>query len=461
MTTGPSPLTIPVVLAAGLGTRMRSRTPKVLHAVCGRPMLGYVLDAAREATGQRPLVVYSPATDAVCAAFPAEADFALQDEPRGTADAVRAALDVLPDDVDEIVVLSGDVPLIRSETVARLVDQRRVEQAPMALLTMRANDPAGLGRVLRDGRGRVARIVEERDATPEQLQIEEINVGLYGFDVRWLRRRLPEVRPSASNGELYLPALVELANGDGLSVTGLMVPPDGTLEGINNRVQLVAQAAVMRSRIAQRHLLAGVTIEDPSRVMIDGSVELAEDVTLEPDVVLRGTTRIGRDTVVRSGSQVVDSVVGERCVIWASVLESATVEDDVRIGPFSHLRPGARIESGAELGNFAEVKASRIGRGTRQHHFSYIGDADVGEGVNIGAGTITANYDGRSKHRTTIGDRAFIGSDTILRAPITVGEDAVTGAGSVVTHDVPPDTIVVGVPARTRSKRPAEDTGSS
>jgi bifunctional UDP-N-acetylglucosamine pyrophosphorylase/glucosamine-1-phosphate N-acetyltransferase len=195
--------------------------------------------------------------------------------------------------------------------------------------------------------------------------------------------------------------------------------------------------------------------------MIDASVQIAEDVTIEPDVILRGATRIGRDTVVRSGSQIFDSTIGERCLVWASVLESAVVEDDVRIGPLSHLRAGARIESGVELGNFAEVKASRIGRGTRQHHFSYVGDSDVGEAVNIGAGTITANYDGRAKHRTTIGDRAFIGSDTILRAPVTVGEDAVTGAGSVVTRDVPPDTIAVGVPARVRSKRtPEGDPGS-
>jgi bifunctional UDP-N-acetylglucosamine pyrophosphorylase/glucosamine-1-phosphate N-acetyltransferase len=217
----------------------------------------------------------------------------------------------------------------------------------------------------------------------------------------------------------------------------------------------------MQARICERLGAAGVTIQAPSRVVIDASVEIAEDVTIEPDVVLRGTTRIGRDTIVRNGSQIFDSTIGERCLVWASVLESAVVEDDVRIGPFSHLRPGARIESGVELGNFAEVKASRIGRGTRQHHFSYIGDADVGEGVNIGAGTITANYDGRAKHRTTIGDRAFIGSDTILRAPITVGEDAVTGAGSVVTRDVPPDQVAVGVPARVRSKRtPEGDQGS-
>jgi bifunctional UDP-N-acetylglucosamine pyrophosphorylase/glucosamine-1-phosphate N-acetyltransferase len=436
---------------------MRSRTPKVLHPICGQPMLGYVLAAARGATQARPLVVYSPATAAVCEAYDGEADFALQQEPRGTADAVAAAMAALPESTPEIVVLSGDVPLIEPATVLGVLEQRRGSGAVMALLTMNAVDPSGLGRVVRDGDGRVRQVIEERDASPAERQIDEINVGLYAFDASWLRGRLADVTPSASNGELYLPALVELALLDGRPVVALNVEPDIALQGINDRVQLAAQAKLMQQRICERHMRAGVTIVDSARVRIDGAVEIAEDVTIEPDVVIRGASCIGRDSVIRSGSQIVDTRIGERCVVWASVLESAIVEDDVRIGPFSHLRPGAHIGSGAELGNFAEVKASRIGRGTRQHHFSYIGDAEVGEDVNIGAGTITANYDGRRKHRTTIGARAFIGSDTILRAPVEVGEAAVTGAGSVVTRDVPADMLAVGVPARIRAKRAPED----
>ncbi len=420
-------------------------------------MLGYVLDVARRATGSRSLVVYSTATARICEVFAGEADFALQDEPRGTADAVRAALDVLPARVREICVLSGDVPLADPEVVAELLDARRDASAVMAILTVDAFEPEGLGRVVRDDAGRVARVVEEKDADRTELELTEINAGIYAFDVSWLRHRLPDVRPSGVTGELYLPALIELARAEGRAVAALQVEDDGSLDGINDRAQLAEAETEMRMRINEEHMLAGVTMLDPPSTLIDATVEIAEDVTLEPGVILRGSTRIGRDTVVRAGSQVFDSAVGERCVIWSSVIESSTVEDDCRIGPFAHLRSGSHVGPDVELGNFAEVKKSRIRRGSKQHHFSYIGDADIGESVNIGAGTITANYDGRAKHRTIIGDHAFIGSDTILRAPITIGEGAYTGAGSVVTHDVPAGMIAIGVPARIREKRAATE----
>jgi bifunctional UDP-N-acetylglucosamine pyrophosphorylase/glucosamine-1-phosphate N-acetyltransferase len=441
---------VAVIMAAGLGTRMRSRLPKVLHPVCGRPILAYVLDVAEAVTGRSAVVVTSPATEAVREVIGERAGYALQDVPRGTADAVRAALDVLPADAaDEIVVLNGDVPLLETPVIEALVAARRAADAVVALVTVDAREPDGLGRVLRapDGSA-VVGVVEAKDATPEQRSIAEINAGLYAFDAAWLRRRLPDVAPSPVTGELYLPLLVDLAVADGARVAAHRVPDDGTLLGVNDRVQLAGAERQVHDRIVTRHQLAGVTVIDPASTWIDATVELAEDVVLEPGVVLRGTTRIGRESRIRTGSQVVDTAVGERCTIWASVLESSIVEDDVRIGPFSHLRPGARVCAGAELGNFAEVKGATIGPGSKQHHFSYIGDAVVGANVNIGAGTITANYDGHRKHRTTIGDGAFIGSDTILRAPVTVGEGAATGAGSVVTHDVPPGHIVYGVPAR-------------
>jgi bifunctional UDP-N-acetylglucosamine pyrophosphorylase/glucosamine-1-phosphate N-acetyltransferase len=415
-------------------------------------MLAYVLEAAREATGERPLVVYSAHTEAVRSAFADEADFALQDEQRGTADAVRAALDVLPPDVGEIVVLSGDVPLIEPEDIDELALSRRETGAVMALLTVDAFDPEGLGRVLRDADDRVVGIVEEKDATAEQHEITEINAGVYAFDVAWLRKRLGDVQPSAATGELYLPQLVELARADHRPVAALLVEETGSLIGINDRSDLASAEMQMRLRINEGHMLAGVTMLDPDRTHIDATVELAEDVTLEPDVVLRGTTSIGRDTVIRMGSQLFNTSVGEGCVIWSSVLEDSVVADGARIGPFAHVRGGSEIGQGVELGNFAEVKASRVGSGTKQHHFSYIGDADLGSRVNIGAGTITANYDGVRKHRTTIGDGAFIGSDTILRAPVSVGDGAYTGAGAVVTRDVPAGKIAVGVPARIRER---------
>jgi bifunctional UDP-N-acetylglucosamine pyrophosphorylase/glucosamine-1-phosphate N-acetyltransferase len=429
--------TVPIVLAAGLGTRMRSRTPKLLHPICGRPMLAYVVDAARSATGATPLIVTSPQTASVRAAFEGQADFALQDEPRGTGDAVRAALAALPDDVGTVLVLNGDVPLIEAEDVDELVRVRQETSAPIALLTVDANDPSGLGRVVRDLKDRVVRIVEEKDATAEQRELAEINVGIYAFDVEWLRRRLPDVPPSPVSGEFYLTHLIELARADQLPVAALMLEDDGTLLGINDRVQLAETELDMRARINERHMRAGVTMLDPGSIRVDSTVEIAEDVILEGGVTLVGTTRIGRDSEIRRASYLVNATIGERCVVWASVIEDSEVEDGVRVGPFAHVRGGSHIEADVELGNYAEVKASRIGRGSKQHHFSYIGDATLGERVNVGAGTITANYDGVSKHKTTIGDRAFIGSDTILRAPVTVGEGAYTGAGAVVTRDVP------------------------
>ncbi len=454
------PATVPVVLAAGLGTRMRSRTPKVLHPLLGRPMLAYVLAAAQEATGARPLVVYSPATAAVREAFGDVADFVLQDEPKGTGDAVRAAVAALPATTADVVILSGDVPLVAPGLIAELAEARRVDGAVMTLVTFEAMEPGRLGRVIRDpdDEDAVVRIVEAKDATEAQLGVDEVNAGVYAFDLPWLSRRIGDLRPSFATGELYLTELAELARTDRQRVTALLVDDDGTLAGINDRQDLADAASLMGEIVNVAHMRAGVTMEDPSTAYVDATVEIASDVVLEPNVILRGATRIGEGTRIGSGSRIVDTVVGRECEIVASVLEQAEVEDEVRIGPFAHLRPGAVIGRGAKLGNYAEVKNSRIGPGVQQHHFSYIGDADVGARTNIGAGTITANYDGARKHRTTIGAGAFIGSDTMLVAPVTVGDGARTGAGSVVTHDVPDGMVAVGVPARLRPpKPPAED----
>jgi bifunctional UDP-N-acetylglucosamine pyrophosphorylase/glucosamine-1-phosphate N-acetyltransferase len=440
---------------------MRSATPKVLHPICGRPMLAYVLDAAVAATGMRPLVVISPPVSAIGEVFAAEADFAVQAEPRGTADAIAAALAVLPHMVTEIIVLSGDVPLVDAELMAELATARHDHDAAVALLTVDMDDPATLGRIVRGPDGRISGVVEFKDATPEQLEIDEINSGLYAFDVDWLRARIGDVEPSPVTGELYLPELIPLARADDRPVVTLEVEDDGTLLGINDRAQLADAELEMRLRINEGHMRAGVTMIDPVSTFIDASVRIAEDVTIEPSVILRGQTTIARDAVIRSGSQVFDSSIGERSVVWASILEDSVVESDVTIGPYSHARKGAHIGKGVQLGNFAEVKNSVVGAGTKSHHFSYLGDADVGENVNIGAGTITANYDGTHKHRTYIGAGAFIGSDTILRAPVSIGEGAFTGAGSVVTHDVPAGKMAVGLPARIRERRARADEAAA
>lgn len=439
---------------------MRSRIPKVLHELGGRPLLAWVLDAAREATGAPPIVVISPATAAVRDVFGEAAVWALQDEPRGTADAVRAGLALLPDTAEEVLVLSGDAPRIEAETLRRLAETRRLDAAVMTLLVVDALDPAGYGRIVRTAGGSVERIVEEKDADDAILEISEINAGTYAFDAAWLRRRIGDVRPSPATGELYLTELVELARAEGRLVTSLDVEDDGHQLGINDRVQLAQAEWDLRMETNSRLMRDGVTMLDPSTVYADPGVEIEPDVILEPFVILRGRTRIGTGTRIGAGSQIIDSTVGRDCRVWSSVVEGSTVGDRVTIGPFSHLRPGSVVEDEVEIGNYAEIKNSHLGRRVKQHHVSYLGDAEVGEETNVGAGTITANYDGRRKHRTTIGRRVFLGVDTMLRAPVTVGDGAKTGAGAVVTHDVPPGTLVVGVPARIREQRPAPDPGA-
>ena len=450
---GAGPRVVAVVMAAGLGTRMKSRTPKLLHPLAGRPMVAYVVDAGRETTGRRPVVVTSPVTAEVREALE-DVDWALQAEPRGTGDAVGSALAAIPGDVDEILVLTGDAPLLDAGLLHELLEERRLDQAAIALIAVDAIDPGNLGRVIRDEAGTVERIVEKKDATDEEIAVNEINSGLYAFDAAWLRARIGSLSPSPRTGEIYLTELVELARADGRLVVALTVEDDGRLLGINDRAELAQAEWDLRTKINGDLMRAGVTMRDPSTVYVDATVSVGEDVTLEPNVILRGTTSIGEGTTIGAASQIVDSAIGARCLVWASIVESSTVEDGAQIGPFSHLRPGSHVGRDSEVGNFAELKSTRLGPGVKQHHVSYLGDAEVGAGTNVGAGTITANYDGRRKHRTTIGERVFLGVDTMLRAPITVGDDAKTGAGAVVTRDVPPGKLAVGMPARMREPRP-------
>jgi bifunctional UDP-N-acetylglucosamine pyrophosphorylase/glucosamine-1-phosphate N-acetyltransferase len=456
--------TTAVVLAAGLGTRMKSSLPKVLHQLCGRPMLAYVLDAWADAcapehgAAARPVVVYSPAVEAIREPFAESADFALQPETRGTGDAVRVALPIVPEDAAEILVLYGDVPLVTGSDLRAVLDARREDDAAIALATVFAAEPDRLGRVVRSEFGTVESIVEAKDATEEELANNEVNAGLYAFDGAWLRRRIEAIPPSATTGELYLTELVRLAREDGRLVIAVAFEDDGRFDGINDRSQLAAAEWNLRVRRNEQHMRDGVTMRDPSTVYLDWDVRLAADVTLEPNVILRGTTSIGQGAVIGPGSQIADSSIGANTRVWASVVESSTVEDDVTIGPYSHVRPGSVVGRGAEVGNYAELKNTHLGPGSKQHHVSYLGDAEIGQRVNIGAGTITANYDGTRKARTTIGDGAFIGVDTMIVAPREIGEGARTGAGAVVTKDVPPGKLAVGVPARIREPRskPAE-----
>jgi bifunctional UDP-N-acetylglucosamine pyrophosphorylase/glucosamine-1-phosphate N-acetyltransferase len=443
-----------IVLAAGLGTRMRSQTPKVLHPVAGKPLLSHVLDTVR-AAGARPVVVLSKESEPA-RAIVGDAVVAMQDPPRGTGDAVRVALGAIPDASGEAFIVYGDSPLLRAVTLRALAGLRAKRGAPLALLTGLVGTANAYGRVVRDASGDVARVVEARLATPEEKQLAESNLGAYAVDLAWLRKAVPRLRANET-GEVFLTDLVALAVADGTRVAAYCTDDPDEGMGVNTRVELAAAEDAVRRRIRERHMLAGVTFHDPGSSLVDADVEIAPDAFIEHGSILEGRTRIGSGTHIGPYAIVRDTTVGERCRVEAAVLEGATLENDVSIGPYSHLRPGAHLEQGVEMGNFGEVKNARLGKGTKMHHFSYIGDAQVGQRVNIGAGTITLNYDGVRKHRTEIGDDAFIGSDSMLRAPIKIGARAVTGAGSVVTRDVPDDMLAVGMPARIRKKTERRD----
>jgi bifunctional UDP-N-acetylglucosamine pyrophosphorylase/glucosamine-1-phosphate N-acetyltransferase len=444
-----------IVLAAGLGTRMRSHTPKVLHLVAGRPLLSHVLEAVRGA-GARPVIVLSKESEPARAIVGEGAVIAVQDPPRGTGDAVRVALGAILDAAGEAFIVYGDTPLLRSTTLRALSDLRAKRGAKLALLSGLVGTANAYGRVVRDSSGDVARIVEARLATAEEQRLPESNLGAYAVDLAWLRKAVPRLRANET-GEVFLTDLVALAVAEGVRVAAYTTDDPDEAMGVNTRVELAAAEDVARRRIRDRHMLAGVTFHDPASSLVDADVEIAPDVVIEHGSILEGRTRIGQGTRIGPYAIVRDTQIGERCRVEAAVLEGATLEDDVRIGPYSHLRPGAHLEQGVEMGNFGEVKNARLGKGTKMHHFSYIGDAQVGQRVNIGAGTITLNYDGVRKHRTEIGDDAFIGSDSLLRAPLRIGARAVTGAGSVVTKDVPDDMLAVGVPARIRKKTERRD----
>ena len=443
-----------LVLAAGHGTRMRSKTPKILQRCAGKPLLLWAVEAAT-AAGARIVVVLSPELEApgreLLASGTSGIIVAIQPQMKGTGDAVRAALDATDARDGEAFVLYGDTPTLGAATLERLRTLRRERGAAVALLTARVGTDNAYGRIVRNGAGDVERIVEARLATAEERLLPESNLGAYAIDLAWLRTTIATLVPNTT-GEIFFTDVVAAAIAAGKRVAAFCTPDPTEGLGVNTQVELAAAEMVLRRRIRDRLMLEGVTFRDPESSVVDDTVRIAPDAIIERGCVLEGATSIGPDTRVGPYAILRDTTVGARCVVEASVLERATLEDGVRIGPYSHLRPGAYLEEGVEMGNFGEVKASRLRRGTKMHHFSYVGDADVGERVNIGAGAITMNYDGANKNRTTIGNDAFIGSDTLLRAPITIGAGAVTGAGAVVTKDVAAGMLAVGMPARAIKK---------
>lgn len=437
---------------------MCSDLPKVLHLLAGRPMIRYAIETAKTVTGEKPVVVIGHGAGAVQEAVGEEALFAIQAEQLGTAHAVGSAEALLAGKADLVLVFYADMPLLTTETMSKLVETQRSNPGPFTMLTVVLPDSHGFGRVIRNADGSVQAIIEEAQATPEQLTVKELNVGAYCFRADWLWDALRRIEVSPK-GEYYLTDAVALAVEAGNPVQAVVLEDLDEAIGINNRAHLAEVEAVMRRRTNTRWMLAGVTFINPEQTYIDADAVLGKDTVLWPNTYVRGKTVIGESCQIGPNTVIEDSVIGSHCTIIASFLEGAHLEDHVEMGPFGHLRKGAHLAEGVHMGNFGEVKNSYLGPGAKMGHFSYIGDAKIGSEVNIGAGTITCNFDGVKKHKTEIGANAFIGSDTMLVAPVRIGENAKTGAGSVVTHDVPDGEVVVGVPARPlRKKKDNEGT---
>ena len=450
-----------VIMAAGEGRRMVSKIPKPLHRVCGKEMIRYPVELLQALGVDHPLVVVSPATESLFRkALGSSVAYVVQPVPGGTGDAAAWALSVLPPGLRCIVLLGSDSPLIRLDSVRQLAEKHQADNNVMTMLTAPDMLAPDLGRVLRDESGRILDLVEAADWEGDPFAPAEVNAGVYCFDRGWLQERLAEIEPSPG-GEKYLTSLVALAGQRGDRIDSVPSDLPEEIFGVNDRIQLAQVEAVMRWQIMERLMQSGVTIQDPASVFIDADVTIGMDTVVRPSTSLLGKTEIGEGCEIGPNTVIQDSRIGDGCRVIASMLEEATLDAGADVGPFSHLRPGAYLESGVHVGNYVEVKESRLGRGTLAGHFSYLGDASIGAGTNIGAGTVTCNFDGREKHRTSIGEAAFIGCDTMLVAPVSVGNGAATGAGAVVTRDIPENLLAVGVPARIRGDSPPKETSPS
>jgi bifunctional UDP-N-acetylglucosamine pyrophosphorylase/glucosamine-1-phosphate N-acetyltransferase len=437
-----------ILLAAGQGTRMKSQAPKVLHPLCGKPMLWYTLEAVKTVVTEKPVVIVGHGAERVKSFLGETADCVEQELQLGTAHAALQAEGLLKGKSDYVIVLYADMPLLRGETYQRLLETQQDNPGPFSLLTVMSDDPRGFGRIVRGPQGEVQAIVEEYVATPEQLNIRELNAGAYCFKSEWLWEALPRIQKTPQKGEYYLTDVVELAARDHLPVQAVL--HDDLIEtiGINTRVHLAEAEAAMRRRINRMHMLNGVSMTDPASTYIEAGVTIGQDTVIMPNTFIHGTTVIGQENILGPNTIIRDSKIGNRCKVLASVMEGAMLEDNVDMGPFARLRKGAHLAKGVHMGNFGEVKDSYLAPGVKLGHFSYIGNATIGAHTNIGAGTITCNYDGEKKNPTEIGEEVFIGSDTMLVAPVKIGDGAKTGAGAVVTKNVASDTLVVGMPAR-------------
>ena len=446
-----------VLLAAGQGTRMKSNLPKVLHPLAGKPMLWHTLQAINQASTEKPVVVVGHGAEQVKGFVGESAVCVLQEPQLGTGHAAMQAESILKGKADYVIITYADMPLLRGEAFQMLVEIQKKNTGPVSMLTVIAEDPRGFGRIVRNDDGTVAAIVEEYVATVEQKAIKELNVGAYCFSADWLWDALGQIKQNPKKGEYYLTDTVELAARDGLPVQALVHADLLETIGINSRVHLAEAETAMRQRVNHDLMLAGVTMIDPASTYIEAGVTIGKDTVVLPNTYIQGATIIGERCELGPNAHIRDSQIGNGCKVFMSVMEGAYLEDDVDIGPFARLRRGAHLMERVHMGNFGEVKDSTLGPGVKMGHFSYIGNANIGAHTNIGAGTITCNYDGEKKYPTEIGEDVFIGSDSMLVAPLKIGNRSVTGAGSVVTKDIPDDTLVVGMPARAIRKLEKRD----
>lgn len=424
-----------IVLAAGKGKRMKSDIPKVLHEVCGRPIIWYVLDEVKRLEPGEVLLVVGHGADDVSEEAPG-VRCVTQSEQNGTGHAVMAAMEELGSEFDEIMVLPGDSPLVRSSTLESLLEARRKDGVGASVLTVEMDDPTGYGRIVRDDRGMVKRIVEEADASEDERGVTEVNASTYAFNRSLLESALSNLTDDNAQGEYYLTDIVEamVSGGEGV------IPVHGLAEealGVNDRRQLAVVGEAIRRRINEALMMSGVTIVDPKNAYIDYGVEVGRDTVIMPMAFITGATKIGQGCMIGPCSAINESAIGDRCVVECSWLDGCEISGEVNVGPFSRLRPGCKIGAGSKVGSFVEMKKTVVGTGSKIPHLSYMGDAVIGDGVNVGAGSITCNYDGEEKHSTEIDDGAFLGSDTMLIAPVRIGKDAATGAGSSINQDVP------------------------
>lgn len=436
-----------VILAAGLGTRMKSATIKVLHRAAGRPIIDYVLDLAAEVSDRPPIVVVGHQREAVQHSIGDRARFALQEQQLGTGHAVMQAVPLLHRENlagTRVLILSGDVPLTRPETLRQLAHIHDREGNALTLLTMKLPDPGMYGRIVRERDGSVMRIVEAKDASEAEKRIDEVNAGIYLFDAADLFENLRNLSTNNAQGEYYLTDLIAMIRGGGKRVGAVIAADPVEALGVNSRSELAVVEAEIQSRVVQKLMRDGVTFRNPNTVVIDSTVSIGADTVVYPFVTLEGSTRIGEGCVIEPGVHLINTTVGDDVHIKSgTVAEESVIEEEATVGPYAHLRPGTKLGKHVKVGNFVETKKAVFGHGSKASHLSYIGDAEVGADVNIGAGTITCNYDGVQKHKTVLEDGVFIGSDTQLVAPLRVGHGAYIGAGSTITKDVPPDALAL------------------